>query len=101
MHALWISTQSQGCSTALLVQGLQLKLQVFVESQDGFSQGFLLASTSPLQKLFHAFCLQRGVSMSNSAFLSDGNRLDGHMTAEHYELEPEDVIDHVFIQTGD
>ena len=83
------------------MQGLQLKLLVFVESQDGSSQGFLLASTSPLQELFHAFCLQRGVSMSDSVFLSEGNRLDGRMTAEQYDLEPEDVIDHVSVQTGD
>ena len=39
--------------------------------------------------------------MSGSVFMSDSNRLDGSMTAEQYDLEPEDVIDHMVLQTGD
>lgn len=82
-----------------MVQGVQLK--VCVASQDGFSKAFFLYPTTPLQKLFYACCLQRNVSMSGSVFMSDGNRLDGSMTAEQYDLEPEDVIDHMVLQTGD
>ena len=74
---------------------------MFVASQDGFSKGFLLYSTTPLQKLFHAFCLQRDVSMSESVFMSEGDRLDGNMSAEQYDLEPGDVIDHMILQSGD
>ena len=39
--------------------------------------------------------------MSESVFMSEGDRLDGNMSAEQYDLEPGDVIDHMILQSGD
>lgn len=84
--------------TAFQVQGVQLK--VLVRTEDELPQAFLIHPSTPLHRVFQAFCLQRGVSMSDSTFLLDGCVLcDG--TAEQNDLEPGDVIQHFTKQLGD
>ena len=92
------SLTTSNTSTAFSVQGVQLR--VSVRAQDELPQAFLIHPNTPLHRVFQAFCLQRGVSMSNSAYLLDGCVLC-HGTAEKNDLEPGDVIQHFTKQLGD
>lgn len=79
-------------SNSISVQGVQLK--VFVKTQAGLQKEFKILSTTPLQKIFQAFCLWHAVSRSESVFSFDGDRLWDDWTAEESGLEDEDVIDY-------
>ena len=56
---------------------------------------FTLKRTTPLRKLFDAFCKRRGIDCSNARFHFDGRNvgLDDTCSAEDFNMEDYDVID--------
>lgn len=92
------SLTTSDTSTAFSVQNVQLK--VLVTAQDEPPQAFHIHPNTPLRRVFQAFCLQRGFSMSASIFLLDGCVLCNG-TAEQNDLESGDVIEHFPKQAGD
>ena len=66
-------------------------------------QRFGLRPSTPLRKLFQAFCSHFSIDIADGTFMLDGDRLysDNTDTPEALGLGHGDVIDWMFHQTGD
>ena len=76
-------------------------MQLEVETLDGRSFHFIVCPYTPLQKVFVAFCLRLGVSLSDARFLYNSKRLCGYETPSSEEMQPGDSITWIPTQLGD
>lgn len=84
--------QADGVATARF--HLYVKSHAIADRQ-GSAVRFLIGKTTPLQKLFDAYCSHRGRQFSQLRFMADGNPIKPDATAEKLGLENEGII-HVF-----
>lgn len=68
---------------------------------DGPPITIIVRQDTPLQKVFYAFCLHTGVSLSDGRFILDGHICDPLMTFGKLDLEPGEAIDWMPTQAGD
>lgn len=78
----------------------EAQIEIRVVSQDGAEVRFKLKKTTPLQKVFDAFCKQQDLKVENCRFMLDGSRLKGTQTPQDLDLEDNDMIDMVREQIG-
>lgn len=76
-------------------------MQLEVGTLDGRSLQFLVRPNTPLQKVFNAFCLRLGISLSDGKFLLYGDTLCGYMTPRSEGMQPGDSISWYPTQLGD
>lgn len=88
-------------STTAGTQGVHDQpIHVRVNGQDGSEIFFKLKRSVKLIKLMTAYCNQRSIQMSSTAFLFDGGRLHPEETPYEVGMEDGDEIDAVIHQTG-
>ena len=77
-----------------------LKQLVNFKLKDGNEVFFKIKKTTPLSKLIGAYIQRQGVNGESIRFLFDGNRIGPDQTPEELNMEENDVIDAVLMQTG-
>ena len=77
------------------------QLHIIAKGQDGSQLQFRLTTTTALQRLFHVYAMKRAKPSHAFVFMSNGARIDGHLTAQQLGLQDWDVIYAVERQTGD
>ena len=75
-------------------------LQIKVASQEGHVMFFKIKDTITFGRLMTAYCDRKGVPEASLRFLYDGIRLASEKTPKDLEMEDDDVIDAVVMQTG-
>lgn len=83
---------------ALLPEAPQL--QVKVKDAEGSELTFRVRATTPMGKVFDAYCSKKGHARATMRFLFDGNRITDAATPGSLEMEDGDVIDAVVEQIG-
>ena len=76
-------------------------LHVIAKGQDGSQFRFRLTTTMALQRMFNVYAMKRAKPSDAFVFVSNGDRITGHQTAQQLGLQDWDVIDVVTRQTGD
>jgi len=69
-------------------------------AQEGTEVYFKIKKNTPLRKLMDAYCERQGVASNAVRFLYDGNRITAEQTPKDLEMDDNDVIDAVLMQTG-
>ena len=87
-------------SDAVAVTASNAALSVRVAAQDGGEVHFRIKMTTPMSKLFEAYCERQGTAREHVRFLFDGARIADENTAKTLEMEDGDCIDAVLAQTG-
>lgn len=76
----------------------QINLRVC--DQSGTEIFFKLKATTMFQKLFDAYAQRQGLNPASIRFLVDGSRIKGTDTPKSREMEDNDIIDCLTMQTG-
>ena len=76
-------------------------LHVIAKGQDGSQFRFRLTTTMALQGMFNVYAMKHAKPSDAFVFVSNGDRISGHQTAQPLGLQDWDVIDVVTRQTGD
>lgn len=75
-------------------------VQIKVVNQQGEEIFFKVKMTTPMSRVFQAYCSRSGQSTNSIRFLYDGQRVVPSDTPEKLEFEDGDLIDVVLQQTG-
>lgn len=75
-------------------------LTIRVRDQTGEETYFKVRSTTAMSSVIRTYCKRKGVSMAAMMFLLDGHRVGYDETPASLELEDEDQIDAILIQSG-
>ncbi len=78
----------------------ETSLNIKVASQDGEEMHFKIKETTTLDRLMTAYCERKGVPPDSMRFLYDGIRIAPDKSPKDLDMENEDVIDAVIMQTG-
>ncbi len=68
--------------------------------QNGTMTQFKMRPTTPMQKMFDAFCSRNNTNISSVRFLYEGRRIQGSSTPKSLGLDDMEMIDVVLSQTG-
>ena len=74
-------------------QGNEPLLTIKVVTPAGNEIFFGCKKTTPLSKLMNLYCQQLGVTLDETRFLFDGQRINEFHTPEFLQMEDGDVID--------
>lgn len=75
-------------------------INIKVRGQGGDEIQFKLKKTTPLKKLMTAYCERQGKAPNSVRFLYDGQRIDGELTPQDFNMEDDDIIDAELEQIG-
>ncbi|CAM9229013.1 unnamed protein product, partial [Ectocarpus fasciculatus] len=89
-----VETQQQDATTA------KRSLTLRVRDQTGEETYFKVHSTTAMSNVIGTYCKRKGVSIAAIQFLLCGTRLRDYDTPASLELEDEDQIDAILIQSG-
>jgi len=78
--------------------GEQINLKV--QSQTGAEVFFKIKKSTPLSKLMNAYCGKNGLNPHSIRFLYEGRRIEADSTPKMMNMEDNDVIDVLLMQTG-
>ena len=71
-----------------------------ITAKDGNEVFFKIRKTTPLNKLITTYLERQSLKGENLRFLFDGNRIGPNQTPEEMDMEENDIIDVVLMQTG-
>ena len=76
------------------------RMKITVAAQTGANVVFAIKPTTPLSKIFGAYCGRVGASPHTVRFLYNGERLQPENTPKDIDMHDGDVVDAVLQQTG-
>lgn len=78
----------------------EVSILIHLSDQSGTSVYFKIKPSTPLSRVFDAYCGKTGQTQKSLRFLYDGTQLSGSDTAKSVDIGDSDIIDVVLQQTG-